>query len=273
MEFKDYFQPIDPQSFKEYKYKVLDGAEFKKIFGGNIFVKLTNEEETHYGMEYKTGLNEDHLEFNPTGSCSLGGLYFTTLWYASSYMNYNMKYYRTVTLLDDSPIYVEDKKFKTKKFILSDRKELSELWNDNDFCLAAVQEDGIKLEFVKEQTPKICLAAVQQNGFSVCYVHEQTPEICMAAVQQKSHALQCVHEQTPEICLAAVQQNGHVLGFVKEQTPEICLAAVQQDGNGLTFVKEQTPEICLAAVQQDGNASIFVKPIFRTPELCAIAEN
>ncbi len=286
---------MEEKSFKEYKYKVLDGAEFKKIFGGNIFVKLTNKKETHFGMEYKTGLNEDHLEFNPTGSCSPGGLYFTILHYASHYMNYKMKYYRTVTLLDDSPVYIEDKKFKTKKFILSDKKELSELWNDNDFCLAAVkqdchalqyveeqtlelclaavQQDGYVLHIVKNQTPEICLAAVQQDGYAVQYVEEQTPEICLAAVQRIGCALQYVKPifKTPEICLAAVQRIGYVLQYVEEQTPEICLAAVQRDGYAVQYVEEQTPEICLAAVQQDGYALRYVKPIFKTPEICLAA--
>ena len=37
-------------------------------------------------------------------------------------------------------------------------------------CLAAVQNDGYALQFVKEQTPEICLAAVKQNGLALQFV-------------------------------------------------------------------------------------------------------
>ena len=40
--------------------------------------KVTNEEECHYGVQYKTGLVKDHLSFASTGSCIPGGLYFAT---------------------------------------------------------------------------------------------------------------------------------------------------------------------------------------------------
>ena len=40
--------------------------------------KVTNQEECHHGMQYKTGLVKDHLSFSSTGSCVPGGLYFTT---------------------------------------------------------------------------------------------------------------------------------------------------------------------------------------------------
>jgi len=126
-----------------------------------------------------------------------------------------------------------------KKFVIT--KEFEQL------CLAAVQQDGWALEYIKEQTPEICLAAVQQTWRALRYVKEQTPEICLAAVQQNGLALQYIKEQTPELCLAAVQQNGLALQYIKEQTPEICLAAVQQDGWALRYAKEQTPDLRLAA--------------------------
>lgn len=48
---------------------------------------------------------------------------------------------------------------------------------------------------------------VQQNGLALQYVENQTPEICLAAVRKNGRALQHVKNQTPEICLAAVRQN------------------------------------------------------------------
>ena len=52
-----------------------------------------------------------------------------------------------------------------------------EVWNDPKYCLEAVRENPINLEFVKNQTPEICLEAVKRNGCALEYVKEQTPLI------------------------------------------------------------------------------------------------
>ena len=37
-------------------------------------------------------------------------------------------------------------------------------------CLAAIQNDGLVLRFIKKQNLEICLVAVQQNGYALQYV-------------------------------------------------------------------------------------------------------
>ena len=91
--------------------------------------------------------------------------------------------------------------------------------------LKTVKRNGLKLQYVEEQTPEICIAAVKQNGYALQYVKEQSPELCMEAVKQNGYALQHVKEQSPENCLAAVKNYGWALLLVKNQTLEICLAA------------------------------------------------
>ena len=51
--------------------------------------------------------------------------------------------------------------------------------------LYKVKLNGLSLEYVTvEHTPELCLAAVQQYGWALQYVKEQTPDICLAAVQK-----------------------------------------------------------------------------------------
>ena len=50
-------------------------------------------------------------------------------------------------------------------------------WNDPEYCLQAVKQNGYALQWVKEQTPEICLEAVKQYGQALEYVKEQTPLI------------------------------------------------------------------------------------------------
>ena len=45
------------------------------------------------------------------------------------------------------------------------------------------------------RTDEICKLSVQQNGLSLQYVKEQTSEICKLAVQQNGYALQYVKEE------------------------------------------------------------------------------
>ena len=50
--------------------------------------------------------------------------------------------------------------------------------------LQKVKQDGLVLQYVKEQTYELCLAAIQQHGWALEYVKEQTYELCLAAVQR-----------------------------------------------------------------------------------------
>ena len=50
-------------------------------------------------------------------------------------------------------------------------------WNDPQYCLEAVKQYGLALEYVKEQTHEICLEAVKQKGRAFRFVKNQTPLI------------------------------------------------------------------------------------------------
>ena len=58
---------------------------------GFRFYRLLNKEENHRGFQYKTGLNIDTNEFNPSGSCEKGGLYFFDEAQLINYSRYTRK--------------------------------------------------------------------------------------------------------------------------------------------------------------------------------------
>ena len=64
--------------------------------------------------------------------------------------------------------------------------------NDEEECLEAVKKDGMKLMFVKHQTPAICLEAVKQNSRALRCVDDQTFEICCEAVKQDPEAIEFI---------------------------------------------------------------------------------
>ena len=109
--------------------------------------------------------------------------------------------------------------------------------------VAAMRNYGMALEFVPGwamMDKDIVLAAVQQNGLALEFVwcFQQDREVALAAVRQDVLALeQGMFVKDKEIVLAAVQQNGLALQFAGDfvNDKEIVLAAVRQEGSSLAF--------------------------------------
>jgi hypothetical protein len=100
-----------------------------------IYYKITNEKENHHGYQYKDGLNVLDKPFEPTGSCVVGGLYFTTKEYIHHFLSYGC-WLREITLPDDAQM-VQDSgtdpvKYRADKIILGKRRHL--------YCKETVQE-------------------------------------------------------------------------------------------------------------------------------------
>jgi ankyrin repeat protein len=86
-----------------------------------------NEKEKCHGMQYKTGLNVDILPFNPSGSCTPGGIYFARE-DIFSFILYG-KWIREVRLPKGEQIYKnpgKPEKWKAHRVILGKRRKLTE---------------------------------------------------------------------------------------------------------------------------------------------------
>ena len=166
-------------------------------------------------------------------------------------------------------------------YVQQDGLMLGDLWcvgvqgpfhEDRDIVLAAVQQNGIALEYAAEPLKAdrgIVLAAVQQNGIALRYADEPLKadrDIVLAAVLQDGKALRYAAEPLKAdrgIVLAAVQQKGWALQYAAKPLKadrDIVLAAVQQNGIAtlaLRYADEPLKAdrgIVLAAVKQNGGA-------------------
>jgi hypothetical protein len=248
--------------------KLLSGLHFNKLYSGIRFLKLTNINEIHNRMGFITGLNRDHIDFNPIGECSAGGIYFCELIKVPMWIQYGQTfcvYYREVTIPDDAQVYIETNKFKADKMILSDRQEI---WNNNDMCRLIVSAIGVYLYYVKNQTEEICKIALMQDGLALQYVPDKVPELCKIAVMQNGLALQYVEIQTYELCKIAVKQNGLALRYVHDPIEEICKMAIEQDEKAFDYVKNQTVELSKLLIEK--NPFLFDDLIDQTSELSTI---
>jgi len=90
------------------------------------FYKILNEEEYHHNLQYKTGLNIDHVKFNPSGNCDPGGIYFSRE-DIFTFLEFG-PWIRKVTLPEDAKIYENPgtpKKWKANKIILGEREKIT----------------------------------------------------------------------------------------------------------------------------------------------------
>ena len=253
---------------------ILSGTEFNEKYPNTEFYKVLTTHCKHYDFTYQHGLNIDHIPFNTSGICSLGGLYFTEVDKVSYWIDrFKSVYIAKVTIPSNASVYVEKDKFKADQFVLDlDNKVLIKdfyMWENEEFCKISVsQADTYNLVFVRNQTDEICKLAVKHDYRALEYVINQTDEICKIAVSNHGFALEFVKDQTDDICKMAVK-NGYGLEFVKVQTDEICKIAVSKNGRALRWVKDQTDELCKLAVSQNGHALEFVKN--QTGDICQLA--
>lgn len=289
------------------------------------FFKILRSDMTSFGKcVYNLGRNDERLSYKPDGTLNQWkGFTFTTLSNLIDQLHYGNNI-AIIELHKDAEFRIENKKYKTnhmdiktiipivdflnsvnniefiKKvlakypsyFYFLDQKSKPEL------CLYLIEQDGMNLRFIKNQTPELCILAVQQKWKALQYVHNQNPMLCMIALRQCFEALQYIKDQTVELCKFAVEQdlmalmyvhditpelykmcekeNFNILRYIKEKQPkQLCEFALKRNGLLLEFVNKQDYELCKIAVQQNGRALKFVKKEFKTYEICdlAIKEN
>lgn len=88
------------------------------------FYKITNEMETHRGLQYRDGLVKDIKPFCPHGDCEKGGIYFSRE-HILCFLSYGV-WLREVTLPEGEPVYKnpgEPQKWKAHRVILGKRKK------------------------------------------------------------------------------------------------------------------------------------------------------
>ncbi len=99
-EYKD-----DPKYIEcSVKYKTLYKALIPNDL--DIYFKLTKYDNISRKFEYKTGLNIDTNEFNPSGCCTGGGLYFCKLEDLYQFRSYG-DYLTPIIIPKDIPVYQE----------------------------------------------------------------------------------------------------------------------------------------------------------------------
>ena len=132
----------------------LTGLKFKEIYGTE-FYKILKNDLCHHNFQYVEGENIDTIKFNPSGSCSPGGLYFTNLKNIYYFLNYGKKVCQVI-IDDDSLVYIENENdtnityFKANKIIIKNIQMInydSYLFNTLNKDEIAVMQYGLAIKY------------------------------------------------------------------------------------------------------------------------------
>lgn len=167
-------------------------------------------------------------------------------------------------------------------FVLDNHKILVK--NLEEICLAAVQHNGLAMQFIttinlpycrtarilkilaKNTIPiniydeEICLCAVQQNGLSLQFMRDQNEKICTAAVKNNNKAFKYVYKQfrTPQLLFEVIQNYTKAIKYIK-QNIDICEKALEIDPLTLKYVNIVNENLYLKAVKKNGLALQYIK--------------
>ena len=158
-EDSDYFAVAN----KSIPTREVSGEEFRKLFSGQLFIKILNKAENHHGFQYQTGLCALAQDFSPSGSGQAGGLYFTTLASSPGYFSYG-DHGRIIKIPDDARIWVDGgNKFKADKLLVCERlsKDLINKLNSKGKTVA--YKKVLTAQSAMYQTESQALQAAKQN--------------------------------------------------------------------------------------------------------------
>lgn len=119
---------------------------------------------------------------------------------------------------------------------IPEKTEDTVVFRTNDLCLRAVEQNGLALQYIDDQTLTLCLTAVKQNGLALRYCKYKPNYICQEAVANDGLALYYVEHQDFDLCVLAVKQNPLALRFVNDQSLEICRTAIYAHPNRISDI-------------------------------------
>jgi hypothetical protein len=96
---------------------------------------------------------------------------------------------------------------------------------------------------IHEDTDADQLAAVQRNGLAIQWIKNPSDTVQLAAVKKDVGAIKHIENPSDTVQLSAVQQNGLAIEYIENPTPEMQLAAVQRHSWAIYWIKNPSPEL------------------------------
>lgn len=267
----------------------LTGKEFNAMYKDKLFYKFTYDNDTHYGMTYTDGLNEDINEFSTSDNKT--GIYFFETRRAFKHYNKKYGYIRKVTIPDDAKIGVRETSFRTNKIIFSPKEKfgsdlalldtffttrvesieinevfynklLSENPNLNKFDLLNIfskHNNKFRTEVVAEKSE--CLKRIEENPFLVNFIKNADTECYKLAFSLNGLVLKDCTEDIEKLRKIITNKgffSADLTNKMLEELSTLETIAVTQNFEALKYITNPTDEQCTIAVTHDFRALRYI---------------
>lgn len=215
-------------------------------------IKILNNNNTDENNNtLKMGLNTDPEKHFDKRDC-INGLFFSDLYETISNIKPDSKL-AFISIPRDTLFADCHNKTKVDKMIVDRIIDIKDWdrWNDEQFCLKALQKNPEVFKFIKTPSEIVCFQAVIQDGDLLKYIDNPSEIVSLEAVKRSPYSLQYVENQNENICFEAVKRNGYALQYVKNQTDRVCLEAVRQNKDAFRFVKSASGAVITEANYQN----------------------
>ena len=138
--------------------------------------------------------------------------------------------------------------------------------------LAAVEQNGWAIQYIKNPSEQVQLAAVEHYGIVLRYIKNPSEQVQLAAVKQDGYAIRYIKNPSEQMQLAAVRQNGLAITDIKNPSEQVKLAAVRENGMAIEYIKNPSEQVQLAAVKQSGYAIQYIDNPSEQVKLAAVAQ-
>ena len=139
--------------------------------------------------------------------------------------------------------------------------------------LAAVEQNGFAIQYIKNPSEQMQLAAVKQDGWAIRYINSPSEQVQLAAVRQNSWAIRYINSPSEQVQLAAVEHAGQAIQYIDNPSERVQLVATKKDGYAIDYIKNPSERVQLAAVEQKGNSIQCIKNPSEQVQLAAVRQN
>jgi len=103
------------------------------------------------------------------------------------------------------------------------------------------------------------LAAVQQNGSLIKYIKNPTERVQMIAVIKNPYCIRFIKKPSEIVQLASVRNIPESIRYIKKPSESVQLDAVREDPESIQYIKKPTERVQLVAVQEDPESIQYIK--------------
>ncbi len=118
-------------------------------------------------------------------------------------------------------------------------------------CAKVLAEDGMQLEYVRNQSPKLCDIAIRENGEAIQFAEYQDSDTCEQLVGENPWRLVWVKNQTYSIVKTAIEKHPSTILVAKDPSEQLVAMALEKDNSLVHSLYGRYPYHCTGTLMKN----------------------